>query len=119
MSLFVDCVAPLKDWLQHYPHWASFITFLISLAESLAIIGSIVPGSVTMTAIGMLAGSGAMRIDLTLIAATLGAIAGDSLSYTLGYVYSDRLTEIWPFKNTHHGSNMVKTFLKCMGEKAY
>lgn len=99
MQIFSEYIHPLTFWLQDHPHWAIFITFLISFAESLAIIGSIVPGSVTMTAIGILAGSGIMRIDLTFLAATLGAVAGDSGSYALGYIWSDRLTNIWPFKN--------------------
>ncbi len=98
MNLFADYVQPLTSWLQANPHWALFITFFIALTESLAIIGSIVPGSVTMTAIGILAGSGIMRIDLTLLAATIGAVCGDSLSYFLGYFYSEQLVEIWPFK---------------------
>ncbi|MDF1929064.1 hypothetical protein PGH45_01850 [Legionella pneumophila] len=83
MNLLADYVQPLTYWLQANPHWSLFITFLIALSESLAVIGSIIPGSVTMTAIGILAGSGIMRIDLTLLAATLGAICGDSLSYFL------------------------------------
>lgn len=97
MHLFTEYIQPLTTWLYHHPHWALFITFCISMTESLAIIGSIIPGSVTMTAIGILAGSGVMRVDLTLIAAALGAIAGDSASYLLGYTYSERLTTIWPF----------------------
>ncbi|AWN74411.1 bifunctional DedA family/phosphatase PAP2 family protein [Legionella anisa] len=113
MNLFVDYVQPLTNWLQQNPHWSLFITFLISLTESLAIVGSIVPGSVTMTAIGILAGSGIMRIDLTLLAAILGAVAGDSLSYLLGYYYSDRLLEIWPFskypKWIHYGKDFFET----------
>ena len=98
MHLFTNYIQPLTFWLYAHPHWALFITFLISFSESLAIIGSIIPGSVTMTAIGILAGSGVMRIDLTFLAATLGAIAGDSGSYALGYTFSDRLVNIWPFK---------------------
>ncbi len=98
MSFFAQYIHPLTMWLQHNPNWSLFFTFFIALAESLAIIGSIVPGSVTMTAIGILAGSGIMRIDLTLIASSLGAICGDSLSYALGYFYSDRLIYMWPFK---------------------
>ncbi|MFI4919934.1 MAG: DedA family protein, partial [Legionellales bacterium] len=97
MNLFTDYIQPLTDWLQTNPHWSLFITFMISLTESLAVIGSLIPGSVTMTAIGILAGSGIMRIDLTLLAAILGAVSGDSLSYLLGYFYSDRLIDIWPF----------------------
>lgn len=50
-----------------------------------------------MTTLGILAGSGIMRIDLTLLAATLGAIAGDGLSYLLGSIYSEKLGTIWPF----------------------
>ena len=118
MNLFVDYVQPLTDWLQHNPHWALFITFLISLTESFAIIGSIVPGSITMTAIGILAGSGIRRIDLTLLAAILGAVAGDSLSYVLGYYYSDRLTEIWPFSKYPKWIQYGKEFFETHGGKS-
>ncbi|WP_131794690.1 bifunctional DedA family/phosphatase PAP2 family protein [Fluoribacter gormanii] len=118
MNLFVDYVQPLTVWLQQNPHWSLFITFLISLTESLAIVGSIVPGSVTMTAIGILAGSGIMRIDLTLLAAILGAVAGDSLSYLLGYYYSDRLTEIWPFSKYPRWIQYGKDFFETHGGKS-
>ncbi len=118
MNLFVDYVQPLTDWLQQNPRWSLFITFLISLTESLAIVGSIVPGSVTMTAIGILAGSGIMRIDLTLLAAILGAVAGDSLSYILGYYYSDRLTEIWPFSKYPQWIQYGKDFFETHGGKS-
>ncbi len=118
MDLLVDYVQPLTNWLQQNPHWSLFITFIISLAESLAIIGSIVPGSVTMTAIGILAGSGIMRVDLTLLAAVLGAVAGDSLSYTLGYVYSERLVDIWPFNKYPKWLQYGKDFFAMHGGKS-
>lgn len=118
MDLLVDYVQPLTNWLQQNPHWSLFITFLISLTESLAIIGSIVPGSVTMTAIGILAGSGIMRIDLTLLAAILGAVAGDSISYALGYVYSERLVDIWPFKKYPKWLQYGKDFFAMHGGKS-
>lgn len=97
MQLFTDYVQPLTVWLYANPSWALLMTFFISFTESLAIIGSIIPGSVTMTAIGILAGSGVMDISLTFIAAAAGAVAGDTASYFLGYIYSNRLPEMWPF----------------------
>ncbi|CEG56947.1 bifunctional DedA family/phosphatase PAP2 family protein [Legionella fallonii] len=118
MNLFVDYIQPLTDWLQANPRWSLFITFIISLAESLAIIGSIIPGSVTMTAIGILAGSGIMRIDLTLLAATLGAVCGDSLSYALGFFYSERLVEVWPFKKYPQWLTYGKDFFARHGGKS-
>ncbi len=97
MQLFTEYIQPVTDWLQINPEWALVITFLISFAESLAVVGSIIPGSITMTAIGILAGSGIMRVDLTFIAATLGAVVGDGISYLFGYVFSEKLVHVWPF----------------------
>ena len=118
MNIFVDYLQPLTHWLQANPHWALFFTFIISLAESLAIIGSIVPGSVTMTAIGILAGSGIMRIDLTLLAAILGAVVGDSLSYALGFYFSDRLVDIWPFSRYPRWLQYGREFFAVHGAKS-
>ncbi|MDP1603221.1 MAG: VTT domain-containing protein [Legionella sp.] len=118
MQLFSDYVQPIINWLQVHPHWALTLTFIISLAESLAIVGSIIPGSVTMTAIGILAGSGVMRVDLTLLAATLGAVAGDSSSYLLGYVYSDKLNTMWPFSNYPTVLAYGKTYFSRHGGKS-
>ncbi len=118
MHLFTDYIQPLTIWLYDHPHYALLIAFLISFAESLAIIGSIIPGSVTMTALGILAGAGVMRIDLTLVAATLGAIAGDGASYMLGYFYSDRLTKMWPFKRYPSWLNYGKEYFERHGGKS-
>lgn len=118
MHLFTDYIEPLTIWLHANPRMALFFTFLISCAESLAIIGSIVPGSLTMTAIGILAGSGIMRIDLTLIAATFGAVAGDGISYALGYIYSNRLIKIWPFNKYPGLINYGKEFFLKHGGKS-
>lgn len=109
---------PLMLWLHAHPDWALSITFLISLAESLAIVGSLIPGSLVMTAVGILAGSGIMRIDLTLVAATLGAIAGDGVSYMLGHTFRDRLTHIWPFSRYPQWLKYGKTYFSQHGGKS-
>lgn len=118
MHLFNDYIQPLTYWLQNHPHWALLITFFIALTESLAVIGSIIPGSVTMTAIGILAGSGIMRIDLTFIAAILGAIVGDSFSYLLGYIFKDRLATIWPFNRNPHWLHYGQDYFARHGGKS-
>ncbi|MDF1828072.1 MAG: VTT domain-containing protein [Legionellaceae bacterium] len=97
MQLFANYLEPLTAWLHLHPYWSLFLAFFIAFIESLAFLGSIIPGTVVMTALGILAGSGVMRIDLTFIFAALGAIIGDVASYGLGYKFSDRLLTIWPF----------------------
>ncbi len=118
MHLFNDYLQHLTLWLYIHPNWALLIAFLMSFAESLAIIGSIVPGSVTMTAIGILAGSGVMDIGLTLLAAASGAVAGDAASYALGYTFSERLTEVWPFRRYPHWLDYGQDYFAKHGGKS-
>lgn len=87
---------PLILWLHLHPNWAGFVTFLITLFESLAIIGLIIPGSVTLSAIGGLVGSGVVPAVDIFIWAILGAILGDGLSYWLGYRYHTKIRTLWP-----------------------
>src|SRR3990167_6820033 len=95
-----DIVSPLLQWLNANPQWAGLATFTISASESVAIIGTIVPGSITMTAIGALAGAGVIPLWETLIWAILGAVIGDGISYWIGHYFKDGLHKIWPFR-TH------------------
>lgn len=93
-----DIVSPLLEWLNANPELAGLVTFIISASESVAIIGTIVPGSITMTAIGALAGAGVVPLWSTIIYAILGAIVGDGISYWLGYYFKSRLRISWPFR---------------------
>lgn len=118
MPDFFNYIQPLTEWLRVHPQWSFFMTFFISMLESIAIVGSIIPGSVTMTAIGILAGSGVMAIDLTLIAATLGAMVGDNLSYAIGYYYRENLKHIWPFSRYPGWVDYGGVFFKKHGGKS-
>lgn len=90
----------ILQWLNAHPHLAGIATFIISAAESVAIIGTIVPGSIMMTAIGTLAGAKVIPLWSTIFWAILGAIVGDGISYWMGYYFKNRLHNIWPFR-TH------------------
>jgi membrane protein DedA with SNARE-associated domain len=81
-----------------HPSSAMLAVFFISLSESLAIVGLLVPGVVLMTAIGSMMGAGILPFYQTLLWAILGAIAGDGISYWLGYHYHQRLRHFWPFR---------------------
>lgn len=95
----LDTLSPVFEWMNAHPHLSGLVTFIISAAESVAIIGTIVPGSVMMTAIGTLAGADVIPLWPTIIWAILGAIVGDGISYWIGHYFKDRLHQVWPFKN--------------------
>jgi membrane protein DedA with SNARE-associated domain/membrane-associated phospholipid phosphatase len=92
-----DYLQPLLAWLHIHPYWGGIITFLVASIESLAVIGTIIPGSVTLTAIGVLVGSGVLPMVETLLWAIAGAAVGDGVSYWFGYHYHERLRQMWPF----------------------
>ncbi len=94
-----DSVSPILQWLNTHPNLAGLATFLISAAESIAVIGTIVPGTVVMTAVGTLIGAGVIPLWSTIIWAILGAIAGDNVSYWGGRYYKAGLRRAWPFRN--------------------
>lgn len=93
-----DSLAPLLQWLNANPHWAGFVTFFISAIESVAILGTIIPGSLAMTALGTLAGAGVIPLWETIFWAIMGAIIGDGISYWMGYYFKNRIRGFWPFK---------------------
>ncbi len=114
----LDSAQPLLQWIAANPTWAGFAVFLISLSESLAIVGLVVPGVVLMTAIGAMMGAGILPFWETMLWAILGAIAGDGISYWLGYHYHEHLRDFWPFRQFPQLLARGEKFFKNHGGKS-
>lgn len=97
-SMTFDELKPFLDWLQANPLLGSLATFVISIAESLAVIGLLIPGTVVMSAIGVFIGTGVLPAAPVIGCAIAGAIVGDGLSYWLGHHFHEHIRDIWPFK---------------------
>lgn len=93
----VESFQQLLTWVTANPGWAGMVVLLIAFAESLAIVGMVVPGVVILFAVGALIGSGALDFWQMVGWAVAGAVAGDGLSFWLGKKYQSQLTTIWPF----------------------
>ncbi len=80
----------MESWLQDIFRWLPSggpyytLIFFISLLESLALVGLFMPGSVLIVFAGFLAAHGKGAYLPLVIAATLGAILGDLISFWLG-----------------------------------
>ncbi|MGY0218045.1 DedA family protein [Endozoicomonadaceae bacterium StTr2] len=88
----------LMTWLQANSEWLSLAVFLTALLETLVLVGLILPGVVMLFALASLAGSGALDIWTVMIWAFAGAVLGDTISYSLGYRFHDRIKSWWPFR---------------------
>jgi membrane protein DedA with SNARE-associated domain len=88
-SAVADCVSAQS-------HYAFIAIFLLALSEAIPVVGTIVPGSTLIIGISTLAVGASANPWILLIAATVGAIAGDGLSFWLGQKYHREVLRSWP-----------------------
>jgi len=111
-------IEQLIAWLTNHPHYGQLLTFIVALAESLIIIGGIIPGSLIISAIGALAGSGILPIYSTLLCAILGAICGDFASFFIGRHFKDKLRNFIFFRKHPNALNYGEAYFKKNGAKS-
>ncbi len=93
-------------WVGQHPGFSGLIVFLVAMAESLAIVGMLVPGVAIMFGIGALVAADAIPFWWAMGWAVAGAVAGDGFSFWLGRHYRQRLTATWPF--TRHPQTLER-----------
>lgn len=113
-----DIIANLILALQKHPSLTLLFVFLIAFAESLVVVGLIVPGAVFMLLFGALIAMDALEFWPTVLFATLGAIAGDGLSYWLGRRYKSKFHHIWPLSRHPEILTRANQFFEQHGVKS-
>jgi membrane protein DedA with SNARE-associated domain len=89
----------LLHLLSGHPAWALAVVALAAFLESIAFIGTFIPGSTVMFVAGALVGTGSLNLAWVFACATAGAIAGDAASYWFGCSYKAKINQIWPFRS--------------------
>jgi membrane protein YqaA with SNARE-associated domain len=84
------------DFVGVHSHYAFASVFLLALSEAIPVIGTVVPGSTLIVAISALATGADVNPWFLLVAATVGAIVGDGLSFWLGARYHGEILFRWP-----------------------
>lgn len=86
----------IKDFVTANPLLAYGATFGLALAEAVPVVGAVVPGSTLIIGISVLAPQGAISVWPLLVAAILGAVVGDGVSYWLGRHSHAAILRRWP-----------------------
>ena len=76
--------------------------FLVCIGEAVFIVGLLVPSLPILLLTGGLIAAGKLPFWPIYIAAVLGAVIGDAISYWIGHYFKDRIKAVWPFKNYLH-----------------
>ena len=75
------------DWVSG-SRWSYAAIFAVALLDAFF---PIVPSEATAIAAGVVAGSGGLSVELCILAAAVGAIIGDNISFALGHFLGDRV----------------------------
>jgi membrane protein DedA with SNARE-associated domain len=92
----------LLDLVARLGEWSYLIIGLAAALECAAFAGLLVPGESLVLASGFLAHQGVLSLDAVIVAAALGAIAGDNIGYQIGA----RLGRAWLLR---HGRRLGVT----------
>ncbi|WP_244132769.1 hypothetical protein [Burkholderia sp. BCC0397] len=81
-----------------HPALVLIVVFSVACAESLAIVGTLVPAGIVMFAAGASIGAGVLEVWVTLAVAALGAMTGDGVSFEVGRRYAGEVRTWWAEK---------------------
>jgi membrane protein DedA with SNARE-associated domain len=103
MHGFFAWIQAAADWLlafaKAHPESAFLIAFIVSFGESFAGLSFLVPGTTILIGLGVILramGMGLLSFWPTWLAAAVGAILGDWISYWIGHRYKEHVLSVWP-----------------------
>ncbi len=108
----------LLAFAKAHPQWAFAIAFVVSFGESFAGLSFLIPGTTILIALGVL-----LRvIDAELwgffivwLAAAVGAVLGDWISYWIGLRYKEHVLSTWPISRYRAQMDGALTFFDRWG----
>jgi membrane protein DedA with SNARE-associated domain len=121
----LDFFHQLSLWLDSFLNgissnfWLSMaFIFLVSIGECVFLLGLFVPSTPVLLLAGSLMAVGKLQFWPIYLAAVLGAVIGDTISYWIGRLLEHRLKEIWPFRNYRDQIANGEVFFKRHGGKS-
>lgn len=102
-----EFVNAMFAWVAAHPGWMSAVIFLTAAAESLTIVGVIIPGALIMFTLGAFIGLGHVDFWSAYWWSALGAVVGDAISFWIGRVFHQGVRRVWPF--TRHPEMITRS----------
>jgi membrane protein DedA with SNARE-associated domain len=84
------------DFVRAHQEWSIPIVFMLAFCESIALVSLLIPATIILWGVGALIGASGMEFWPLWLAAAIGAMLGDWLSYWLGYHYHEPISRSWP-----------------------
>lgn len=105
----------VSDFITEHQSWAGVILGLLTFTESLVLIGAFVPATALMLLAGTLIGGGVLDPVEVLLWCTIGAVAGDAVSYWLGRRLGPRVLRAPAFRGHRRAIARTRIFSRRYG----
>ena len=93
---FTNFAQDVINFVREHQLWALPTVFALAFGESLAFLSLLIPAWAILVGIGALINVSGIPFWPLLVAAALGAAAGDWLSYWFGYHFKEPIAHVWP-----------------------
>lgn len=103
-------IQDIGEFIRANAMWAGPIIGLLTLAESMLIIGLLVPATALLLMFGGLIGNGMLDPITVMVWGVIGAIVGDAVSYWIGRWVGPRLMHRWPLNTQRRAVARARLF---------
>jgi len=93
---FTNFAHDVINFVREHQAWGPLIVFVLAFGESLAFVSLFIPAWAILVGIGALINASGIAFWPILVAAALGAAAGDWLSYWIGITFKEPIAHVWP-----------------------
>ncbi len=93
---FTNFAHDVINFVREHQAWGPLIVFVLAFGESLAFVSLFIPAWAILVGIGALINASGIPFWPILIAAAVGAAAGDWLSYWIGITFKEPIAHVWP-----------------------
>ena len=115
---FQEIFQQIIDLAGAHPSWVGILIFIFSISEGLAVIGATLPGETVLLGIIAIAAAGGGDVWMMFLWASLGATAGDGISFWMGRRYGQTILD-WPGLRSNPGLlEKGRAFLGSHGAKS-
>jgi membrane protein DedA with SNARE-associated domain len=96
LMTFANLAQDIIGFVREHQIWGPPIVFALAFGESLAFVSLFIPAWAILVGIGALINVSGIPFWPILVAAALGAAAGDWLSYWIGITFKEPIAHVWP-----------------------
>jgi membrane protein DedA with SNARE-associated domain len=118
MAWMGDAAHWLLAFAKSHPQSVFAIAFIVSFGESFAGLSFLIPGTTILVALGALLRANDAEIlgfGPVWIAAAIGAVLGDWISYLIGHRYKNHILSVWPISRFRDQTESALTFFDRWG----